>query len=80
MRAPVLGLTKGDDLVGGPRYGRVLGRRITPSRDLLLDGWPPSAVAAEVGFVDQAHLSRHFLRHVGTTPGRFARGLNARGG
>jgi transcriptional regulator GlxA family with amidase domain len=29
-------------------------------------------VAIETGFHDQAHLSRHFTRHVGTTPGRFA--------
>jgi AraC-like DNA-binding protein len=25
-----------------------------------------------VGFYDQAHLTRHFKRHVGTTPGRYA--------
>jgi transcriptional regulator GlxA family with amidase domain len=26
-----------------------------------------------VGFHDQAHLTRHFARHVGTTPARYAR-------
>jgi AraC-like DNA-binding protein len=30
-------------------------------------------VGAAVGFHDQSHLTRHFRRHVGTTPGRFAR-------
>ena len=30
-------------------------------------------VGADVGFHDQAHFTRHFKRHVGTTPGRFAR-------
>lgn len=59
---------------GIPPHAYVLGQRIARARDLLLDGWPPAGVAAEVGFVDQAHLSRHFRRHVGTTPGRFARG------
>jgi AraC-like DNA-binding protein len=29
-------------------------------------------VAIAAGFYDQAHLTRHFKRHVGTTPGRFA--------
>ena len=29
-------------------------------------------VAAAVGFYDQAHFTRHFTQHVGTTPGRFA--------
>jgi len=29
-------------------------------------------VAAGVGFHDQAHLTRHFRRHVGTTPARYA--------
>jgi AraC-like DNA-binding protein len=29
-------------------------------------------VAADVGFHDQAHLTRHFRHHVGTTPARYA--------
>ena len=33
---------------------------------------PIADVAAEVGFVDQAHLTRRFRDFVGTTPGRFA--------
>ena len=38
----------------------------------LLDGEPVAQVAAGVGFHDQAHLTRHFRRHVGTTPARYA--------
>jgi AraC-like DNA-binding protein len=38
---------------------------------LLLEGEPIADVAVAVGFHDQAHLTRHFRRHVGTTPGRF---------
>jgi AraC-like DNA-binding protein len=31
-------------------------------------------VAADLGFYDQAHFTRHFKRHVAVTPARFARG------
>jgi AraC-like DNA-binding protein len=50
----------------------VIARRIDAARARLLDGEPIADVAASVGFHDQAHLTRHFRRHVGTTPGRFA--------
>lgn len=49
----------------------LIGRRIDLSRTLLLDGWPAAGVATEAGFHDQAHFTRHFRRHVGTTPGRY---------
>jgi AraC-like DNA-binding protein len=32
-------------------------------------------VAADLGFYDQAHFTRHFKRHVAVTPARFARGV-----
>lgn len=57
---------------GVPPHGYVIGRRIDVARRLLLDGQPPAQVAVATGFYDQAHLSRHFTRHVGTTPARFA--------
>jgi AraC-like DNA-binding protein len=49
-----------------------VGRRIELARRLLLDGLPPADVALGAGFFDQAHFTRHFKRHVGTTPGRYA--------
>jgi AraC-like DNA-binding protein len=49
----------------------VIGRRIDAARALLLEGEPIADIAVAVGFHDQAHLTRHFRRHVGTTPGRF---------
>jgi AraC-like DNA-binding protein len=50
----------------------VLARRIDAARQRLLDGEPIAQVATGVGFHDQAHLTRHFRRHVGTTPARYA--------
>ncbi|MFD3942922.1 AraC family transcriptional regulator [Streptomyces sp. NPDC058579] len=50
----------------------VTSRRVTRARGLLLAGRPVAEVATETGFYDQSHLTRHFKRHVGTTPGRFA--------
>ncbi|MET8330332.1 AraC family transcriptional regulator [Streptomyces sp. NPDC005181] len=51
----------------------VLSRRVDLARRLLLDGQPPGEVATAAGFYDQSHLTRHFKRVVGTTPGRYAR-------
>jgi AraC-like DNA-binding protein len=49
------------------------GRRLDHARRLLLRGRPAAEVAPEVGFYDQAHLTRHFKRLLGVTPGAFAR-------
>jgi AraC-like DNA-binding protein len=58
---------------GLPPHTYLTGRRIDRARRLLLAGQRPAEVATAVGFYDQAHLNRHFRRHLGTTPGRFAR-------
>jgi AraC-like DNA-binding protein len=58
---------------GLPPHRYLVGRRVEAARRRLLDGEPIAAVAAAVGFHDQAHLHRHFTRLVGTTPGRFLR-------
>lgn len=52
----------------------VVGRRLDLARRLLRDGVPPAVVATQTGFHDQAHLTRHFRRFLGTTPGRYQRG------
>ena len=49
----------------------VVGRRIDAARHLLLDGVPLARAAVDAGFHDQAHMTRHFRRHVGVTPGRY---------
>ncbi|MFI1016126.1 AraC family transcriptional regulator [Streptomyces sp. NPDC020965] len=53
-------------------------RRVDLARRLLLDGQPPGEVAGAAGFYDQSHLTRHFKRVVGITPGRYARTATAR--
>jgi AraC-like DNA-binding protein len=47
-------------------------RRIREARHLLRMGVPIADVAASVGFADQSHMTRHFQRIVGTSPGRYA--------
>ncbi|MFI8849430.1 helix-turn-helix domain-containing protein [Streptomyces sp. NPDC053499] len=58
---------------GLPPHTYLTGKRIDQARRLLLDGHRPAEVATTVGFHDQAHLNRHFTRHVGTTPARYKR-------
>ncbi len=45
--------------------------RVRLAKTLLARGLPISQVAAEAGFTDQAHLTRHFKRTFGVTPGRY---------
>jgi AraC-like DNA-binding protein len=59
---------------GIPPHRYLVSWRIGQARRLLLAGAPIATAAVEAGFHDQAHLTRHFRRHVGTTPGRFASG------
>ena len=54
-----------------PPHAYVDGRRLEIARDRILEGRPLADVAAEVGYVDQAHLTRRFKRFLGTTPGSF---------
>ncbi|MEV0226924.1 AraC family transcriptional regulator [Streptomyces sp. NPDC050704] len=49
----------------------LMSRRVDRARRLLLAGRPPGEVAAATGFYDQSHLTRHFKRLVGVTPGRY---------
>jgi AraC-like DNA-binding protein len=56
---------------GIPPHAYVLGRRIDAARGRILDGQPLADVAAEVGFVDQAHLTRRFTAFLGVAPGRY---------
>jgi AraC family chemosensory pili system transcriptional regulator ChpD len=56
---------------GTPPYAWHLQARLRKARRLLSEGRAPSEVAIAVGFVDQAHLHKHFQAAYATTPGRF---------
>ncbi|GGM03835.1 AraC family transcriptional regulator [Streptomyces fumigatiscleroticus] len=49
----------------------LMSRRVERARRLLLAGRTPADVATATGFYDQAHLTRHFKKLVGVTPGRY---------
>jgi AraC-like DNA-binding protein len=59
------------DTFGLPPHAYVLGRRLEAARERILSGQSLADVAAETGFVDQAHLTRRFKRLSGTTPARY---------
>jgi AraC-like DNA-binding protein/mannose-6-phosphate isomerase-like protein (cupin superfamily) len=47
--------------------------RVERARQLLADGAVPSLAALMTGFVDQSHLTYHFKKHLGITPGKYQR-------
>jgi AraC family transcriptional regulator len=59
---------------GLPPHQFVIRRRVERARVLLLSGeMAISEVAAEVGFADQSHLSRHMRKLIGETPAAILR-------
>lgn len=60
--------------MGMPPHAYLTQLRVARARPLLVQGTPPAQVAALVGFYDQSHLTRHFKRIVGVTPGQYAAG------
>lgn len=61
------------DAHGLPPHAWLNQQRVRRARLLLDAGIPPARAAAEVGYVDQAHLTRHFRRIVGVPPGAYRR-------
>ncbi len=58
---------------GLPPHQFVIHQRVERAKRLIGDGRLSLAqIAIEVGFSDQSQLNRHFKRHVGVTPMRFA--------
>jgi AraC-like DNA-binding protein len=49
--------------------------RLTKARQLLYNGVSPSHL--DVGFADQSHLTRHFKKAFGITPGQYAASTKA---
>jgi AraC-like DNA-binding protein len=57
--------------VGMPPHAFQTQVRVARARVLLLQGLTISEVAVRTGFADQSHLTRHFKRLVGVTPGQY---------
>jgi AraC-like DNA-binding protein len=60
--------------VGMPPHAYLTHLRIARAKELLLRGVRASDLAPLVGLYDQAQLTRHFRRLVGTTPARYRSG------
>ena len=77
MRADYLDTVVWDHITGllaDPALIRAeISKRLEAARSRILEGEPLAAVAADVGFVDQAHLTRRFRDFLGTTPAAFRR-------
>ena len=59
---------------GHPPHDCHIRLRVDRAQELLRTRgreWTLAAIATECGFVDQSHLSRHFKRVVGVTPGEY---------
>jgi AraC-like DNA-binding protein len=52
--------------------------RLRAARRLLGGGLPPAQTAAQVGFADQAHFTRWFVRYFGVTPAAYQRAARVR--
>jgi AraC-like DNA-binding protein len=59
--------------VGMAPHAYQLQVRLAHAKRMLLHGVPASMVASETGFFDLSHFTRHFKRHLGVAPGRYAR-------
>jgi AraC-like DNA-binding protein len=57
---------------GMPPHAFQTQMRVARAAALLREGWPIPQAASQTGFADQSHLTRHFKRLVGVTPGRYA--------
>ena len=56
---------------GMPPHTYLMQTRVRKARALLARGWRIVDAADETGFVDQSHLTKHFKRTLGFTPGQY---------
>ena len=59
--------------IGMPPYTYLESVRIQHTQKLIDKGKPLAEIAAEVGFSSQSHMTRHFKKIIGVTPGQYAR-------
>jgi hypothetical protein len=58
--------------IGLPPHAYLNQVRVNRAKQLLANGEPIALVAYETGFADQSHLTRHFKRLFGLTPGQYS--------
>lgn len=63
---------------GATPHQMLMALRLFRAKQQLAAGVPPAQVAADVGLVDQAHLTRRFARMYGVTPARYQQQLGTR--
>jgi len=56
---------------GMPPHAYLMQTRVRRARALLTQGWRIVDAAYETGFVDQSHLTKHFKRTLGYSPGQY---------
>ncbi|MDX2880758.1 AraC family transcriptional regulator, partial [Streptomyces ipomoeae] len=61
--------------MGMPPYAWLAQHRVSRARGLLESGARPADVAGQVGFADQAHMTRWFRRVLGVTPAAYRAGV-----
>jgi AraC-like DNA-binding protein len=61
---------------GLPPHAYQMHVRVSRAMTLIRRGLPLVQVALETGFHDQSHLTRHFTRTVGISPGRYRQGVH----
>jgi len=57
--------------LGMPPHAYLMQTRVRKAKALLEKGWRIVDAACDTGFVDQSHLTRHFKRTLGYTPGQY---------
>ena len=57
---------------GMPPHTYLIQVRLAKAKKLLASRIPLAIVAVEVGFADQSHFTRHFMRTYGVTPAEYA--------
>ena len=58
--------------VGMPPYAYLESVRIRQAQKLIEAGRPLAHVASEIGFSSQSHMTHHFKKIIGVTPGQYA--------
>ena len=65
-----------DRATGLTPHAYILQRRLQMARRMILRGHPLGEAAAASGFADQSHMTRHFVRSLGLSPGVYARAVS----